>query len=1074
MPHTPGTGLADRPTAGLTGDVVDDARALLTRPGLVVVAGGPGSGRTTVLQRLAAGFRGPVFTGGGLAMLQDVPALALSRAVRVRLPAHDASLLAEAVRSRVRTGLLVVDDLQWADAASVAAVAALAAHTRVVVALRSPHRLPPEAVASLRAAASGWLTLPPLGGQAAADLARRVAPGLGPSAVADVVRRAGGVPLAVTALARHAAARPSTPSSGPARGVASVPGIRASADSTDAFPAVPSPSPPPAPEVDQVAYAVATALADLPRPARTAMAALGLLGRPATPALLGPGVDDLVEAGLVVPATATLGPGDASPPAPARPPTSATSGDAVPPAAPARPPAPAGSDAAGGVVPSGPVWPVAPVGSDPADDVVPSGPVWPVAPAGSDPAGGVAPPAVPSGLAWPPAAAASGPSGGVVPSAGAVRQAMPGGSGPAGGVVPLDPARSAGAGGAASPGLGRAGSAGDGALVVAASPYVAEVAAGMLDDEARRALHRRLAELTPDREAARHLAAAGDDGAAYARAVAAAGAAATAGEQADLLLLACTLPGARPDPATRVAAATAALASGRPRAAVRVLTTAGPLGVDAAVLRAEALLQVGDLAGARAAASPVPDDAPDLVRAGRDRILLLARLAADPAGAAAAAARHGDAPDHPGLRAAVAAVLAAGRAPGWEYGLASAAQAAGQAGDALTARWSAWLLVETLAADGRLEEAARTAETAAAACAADLAYSWQSRFLAAGLWCAALRGSPATPEPTPASGDAAGDGATAGRPTGAPAALVAGVAGPAAGGAGRDGVTAARVDDVLRRAADLTDRTVPALARAYAVAAASLVEADGGLLAPARARLAAAPVAPAAAALLDWVGREAAWLDGQPDRAALAGETAGPPLLDGLRRITAQWAAYDGASADALAYGVGPSVDPADLDAGRPAAALPAVRETLTAWSDGGGFDRAAAAWHDLAVREEVRCLLAAGLHETDPARAVPPLLEAERLAEQAGLVVLLGRARRALRRHAVRRESRGPRSGSELTERERDVLRLVARGEPTRRIAGQLGISAETVETHIRAGMRKLGARTRTAAAAMALEMLG
>ena len=53
-------------------------------------------------------------------------------------------------------------------------------------------------------------------------------------------------------------------------------------------------------------------------------------------------------------------------------------------------------------------------------------------------------------------------------------------------------------------------------------------------------------------------------------------------------------------------------------------------------------------------------------------------------------------------------------------------------------------------------------------------------------------------------------------------------------------------------------------------------------------------------------------------------------------------------------------------------------------------------------------------------------------------------------------------------------MLRLVAPGEPTRRIAGQLGISAETVDTHIRAGMRKLGARTRTEAAALALEALG
>jgi DNA-binding CsgD family transcriptional regulator len=135
-----------------------------------------------------------------------------------------------------------------------------------------------------------------------------------------------------------------------------------------------------------------------------------------------------------------------------------------------------------------------------------------------------------------------------------------------------------------------------------------------------------------------------------------------------------------------------------------------------------------------------------------------------------------------------------------------------------------------------------------------------------------------------------------------------------------------------------------------------------------------------------------------------------------------------------------------------------------------------------------VRCLLAQGLRYDDPAQAVPPLLAAERLAEAAGLVVLLGRVRRGLRRHAVRRDTRDTRrtggrpradqagtepGGTELTARERDVLRLVAHGEPTRRIAGQLGISGETVETHIRAGMRKLGARTRTEAAALALEVL-
>ncbi|HEV7709933.1 MAG TPA: LuxR C-terminal-related transcriptional regulator [Asanoa sp.] len=1034
MPHAPGTGVADRaagePAGTAPDDAVAQARALLASPGLVVLTGAPGAGRSTALRDLATAFRGPVFAGGGLAMLQDVPALALSRAVRVRLPAHDVALLAEAVRSRVRSGLLVVDDLQWADPATIAAVAALGTHTRVVVALRTPHRLPAEAVSALRGASSGWLALPPLSAQAAADLARRVAPALGDAAVADVVHRAGGIPLAVTALARHAGSgRPAAADRGP--------------DVTDAFPALVAAD---VPEVDQVAYAVAEALADLTRPARTAMAALGLLGRPASPALLGAGVDELRAAGLVV--SVPAGGGLA-----AELEVAAPSGGHVVPAGDLERAMDRSDPAGGGQGRGGSAGDLEPAmgRSDPAGGgQVRSGSTVRLERSGdSTPEAGRAGAAVPPGGA---AAFDSGPSRSDAPEAapGGDKVAPPAVPGGSGAVFDRGGSSGAGVGGGrvvSAPGAQaavldrRGGGVADGAingapiarggpradsgssgvdLVAPASPYLAEVAAGMLDAGARSALHRRLAELTPDREAARHLAAAGDHTAAAARAVAAAGRATTAGERAELLLLACDLPGARPAEATRVAAAEAALEAGRPRAAVRALAAGGPLGVDAAVLRAESLLQLGDLAGARAAAAPVPDDAPESVRAGRDRVLLLARLATDPAGALAAAARLGDPPAHAGLRAAVAAVRAAGRVPGWEYGLASAAEAAAAAGDPLATRWSAWLLVETLAADGRLTEAAATAERAAVACAADLAYSWQARFLAAALWCVALRGDPA----------------------GTP------------------------IDDVVRRAADLTDRTVPALARAYAVAAASLVEADGGLLAPARARLAAATPAPAAAALLDWVRREAAWLDGQPDLAAQPDAGAGaPPLVDGLRRITARWAAYDGAVGDP---------DPAELDATDVASArLPAVRETLAAWSGTGGFDRAAAAWHDLVVREEVRCLLAAGVHESDPERAVSALLAAERLAEAAGLVVLLGRTRRALRRHAVRRETRGPRSGSELTERERDVLRLVARGEPSRRIAGQLGISAETVETHIRAGMRKLGARTRTAAAAMALEQL-
>ncbi|MGW0435865.1 LuxR C-terminal-related transcriptional regulator [Micromonospora sp. NPDC003197] len=837
MPHAP-SDVTGQPSANSQPrhSLSEEATRLLATPGLVVIHGGPGCGRSTLLRQLATTFRGPVFHGGALATLRSVPAFALTHALRVRLPEHDPPLLAEAVRSRVRDGLLLLDDVQWADPATLATLVPLARHCRVAVTLRTPHRLPPPVETALRTAAAGWLAVPALDPAAATELAHATAPDLTPAALTDVVTRAGGLPLAVQALARHATTHP-TP-----------------VDPTGGH------------DLTQVEYAVATALADLTRPARTAMAALGLLGHPAPTGLLGVGIPELTRAGLV----------------------------------------------------------------------------------NTDPAGTVGP----------------------------------------------------------------------------VSPYVAEVAAGLLDEPNRRALHRRLAELVPPAEAARHLAAAGDGPAAYQHALAAADTPGiSGGERAELLLFACQLPDVTPAPQVRLAAAQAALDSGRPRAAAQLLaaTPTGDLNGDPAVtvLHAEALLHLGDPTAARTTADAVPDDAAADVVATRDRIRLLAQLADDPTAAAATAAqitaRTGPPPTHAGLRAALAAVAAHTRAPRWEDALASAATDSAAAGQLLTSRWSAWLLVETLAADGRLSEATQTARSAGHACAADHAYSWQTRFLAAELWCTALRG------------DRTGSGTA---------------------------------DETLRRAVDLTDRTVPPLAHGYAAAAASLIEADAGLLAPARARLAGATDVPLpAAGVLDWVDREAAWLDGQPERAATEVEPpTGPPLIDGLRRITARWAAYDGG--------------PVAFDRVGTGSAVPPVGQTLTAWHtlDADRFAQAADGWHDLAVREQVRCLLAAGLHQSDPARAVPPLLAAERMAEEAGLVVLLGRTRRALRRHAVRRDGRGPRTDGALTMRERDVLHLVAAGEPSRRIAGQLGISAETVETHIRAGMRKLGARTRTEAAALVL----
>lgn len=57
-----------------------------------------------------------------------------------------------------------------------------------------------------------------------------------------------------------------------------------------------------------------------------------------------------------------------------------------------------------------------------------------------------------------------------------------------------------------------------------------------------------------------------------------------------------------------------------------------------------------------------------------------------------------------------------------------------------------------------------------------------------------------------------------------------------------------------------------------------------------------------------------------------------------------------------------------------------------------------------------------------------------------------------------------------QLTQRERDVLRLLADGLANEEIGKRLYISAETVRTHVRKAMDKLDADTRTQAVAKAL----
>jgi DNA-binding NarL/FixJ family response regulator len=62
--------------------------------------------------------------------------------------------------------------------------------------------------------------------------------------------------------------------------------------------------------------------------------------------------------------------------------------------------------------------------------------------------------------------------------------------------------------------------------------------------------------------------------------------------------------------------------------------------------------------------------------------------------------------------------------------------------------------------------------------------------------------------------------------------------------------------------------------------------------------------------------------------------------------------------------------------------------------------------------------------------------------------------------------------AGNDLTEREFDVLRLVAAGHSNRAIAASLGLSEHTVRAHLRSVSRKLGVQNRVQAVAEAVKL--
>jgi DNA-binding NarL/FixJ family response regulator len=106
--------------------------------------------------------------------------------------------------------------------------------------------------------------------------------------------------------------------------------------------------------------------------------------------------------------------------------------------------------------------------------------------------------------------------------------------------------------------------------------------------------------------------------------------------------------------------------------------------------------------------------------------------------------------------------------------------------------------------------------------------------------------------------------------------------------------------------------------------------------------------------------------------------------------------------------------------------------------------------------------------------KRVPPaeLIEAVRIVAAGESLVFPAMTRRLIERYSAARPTKEQaRRFDELTEREREVLRLVARGRSNAEIADELYVGHETVKSHVKAVLLKLGVRDRTQAVILAYE---
>ena len=218
--------------------------------------GEAGIGKSTLLRAAAAATERRVFTGECLSGLSWYTYLPICRATGDEPPPGDAVHVAGWLVAKVDDGLLLIDDLQWADAETIGLLEFLAGRIDVVAAIRSGDPGTGAAVAACEAMGLGCVAVGPVGRRDAREIVRAARTDLAAGTVERIVDEATGNPLLLEELAHGNGLRTLRL------------GLRARLHRC-------SPA------------------------ARRTMALLGALGRPTEPRLAGPGVAELRAAGLL-------------------------------------------------------------------------------------------------------------------------------------------------------------------------------------------------------------------------------------------------------------------------------------------------------------------------------------------------------------------------------------------------------------------------------------------------------------------------------------------------------------------------------------------------------------------------------------------------------------------------------------------------------------------------------------------------------------------------------------------------------------------------------------------------------